>query len=305
MTIIFRDRIFQEHETSHHPEHPDRIRIILDSLDLGPNKPPIHQVRSEYLATTHSQAQINQVRTLSEKGGGAIDADTRVSRQSFDVSLRAIGTGIAAVDQVLAGDATNALCLVRPPGHHATATMSMGFCLFNNIAVAANYAIQHQQLDRVLIIDWDVHHGNGTQNIFYESEQVFFLSLHRYPFYPGTGHKSETGTGKGLGYTANYPIELGISRQQYLDTFKACLESACRKIKPQLILVSAGFDAHELDPVGSLGLKASDFGTMTSLVMEAAEDYCGVKVVSMLEGGYHLSALRDSVAAHLDELRKK
>jgi acetoin utilization deacetylase AcuC-like enzyme len=197
-----------------------------------------------------------------------------------------------------------ALCLVRPPGHHATPTVSMGFCLFNNIALAAHHARTAHNLTRLLIVDWDVHHGNGTQDIFYEDPQVMFFSIHRYGqgFYPGTGAESETGRGRGLGYTRNAPIRYGTSRKDYHARFTSALEKAAEKIKPELVLVSAGFDAHRLDPIGSLGLEADDFAVLTRQVLAVARTHAAGRLVSCLEGGYHLDALAESVQRHLEEL---
>jgi acetoin utilization deacetylase AcuC-like enzyme len=202
------------------------------------------------------------------------------------------------------GRGRNALCLVRPPGHHATPTHSMGFCLFNNIALAAQRARQAHDLKRILIVDWDVHHGNGTQDIFYADPEVQFFSVHRYGrgFYPGSGAADETGTGAGLGRTLNLPLRFGVSRKEYLAAFAAGLETAADAIKPELILLSAGFDAHAADPIGSLGLEVEDFADMTRMILQTARTHSGGRLVSCLEGGYDLEALALSVEAHLYEL---
>jgi acetoin utilization deacetylase AcuC-like enzyme len=218
--------------------------------------------------------------------------------------LAAAGACVSAVDAVLAGVDPTALCLVRPPGHHATPTESMGFCLFNNIALAAHHARSRHQLNRVLIVDWDVHHGNGTQDVFYSDGQVFFLSVHRYGhgFYPGTGAAGDTGTGPGLGATVNVPLPYGTPRQKYLERFTSVLETVAGKARPELVLVSAGFDAHRIDPVGSLGLESEDFATLTRRVLDIAQVHCGGRVVCCLEGGYDLAALAESVQIHLETL---
>jgi acetoin utilization deacetylase AcuC-like enzyme len=220
------------------------------------------------------------------------------------VALAAAGACVAAVDSVVTGAHTNALCLVRPPGHHATASLSMGFCLFNNIALAAQRALTAHRLTRILIVDWDVHHGNGTQDIFYESPEVFFFSIHRYGngFYPGTGAANETGHRRGLGYTLNTPIRFGTPRPQYYDCYRAALEKAADRIKPELVLVSAGFDAHVRDPIGSLELETEDFAKLTRDVLDAARVHAGGRLVSCLEGGYDVRALAQSVQAHLEQL---
>jgi acetoin utilization deacetylase AcuC-like enzyme len=240
---------------------------------------------------------------VAEDGGGRLDPDTVVSPRSFEVALAAAGACASAVDAVLAGPQRTALCLVRPPGHHATPTRSMGFCLFNNVALAARRALKAHGLSRVLIVDWDVHHGNGTQDVFYADPAVMFFSIHRYGnFYPGTGAARETGTGPGLGYTLNAPIRYGTPRRQYQAAFTSALDQAAEKIKPELVLLSAGFDAHARDPIGSLGLEVEDFAELTSQVLEVARAHAGGRLVSCLEGGYHLEALAESVQAHLEGL---
>jgi acetoin utilization deacetylase AcuC-like enzyme len=205
------------------------------------------------LCRIHSLGYAEAVRKICESGGAQLNADTIVSRQSYDVARLASGAVCDAAKRVVAGEDSQALCLVRPPGHHALRQESMGFCLFNNIAIAARMAIDELDLDRVLIVDWDVHHGNGTQDSFWEDPRVGFFSIHRWPFYPGTGTAIETGTGGGLGTTRNVPIEMGTTRKDYHAIFTRELQQFAQQIKPQLILLSAGFDAHREDPVGSLG----------------------------------------------------
>ena len=247
---------------------------------------------------------VRRARKVAEEGGGMLDADTVILRESYKVALAAAGAFTIAVDDVRNGIDKNALCLVRPPGHHATPNHSMGFCQFNNIAVAADHARRVHGLSRLLIVDWDVHHGNGTQDIFFADPSVFFFSIHRYGmgFYPGTGAADETGKGKGLGTTLNAPIRYGTSPQAYGAHFTAALESAADAIKPELVLLSAGFDAHRRDPIGSLDLDAEDFAVMTRKVLEVADTHAGGRLVSCLEGGYNVDALAESVEAHLKEL---
>jgi acetoin utilization deacetylase AcuC-like enzyme len=307
MTLVYRHSLFQQHETGSHPETPLRLAKIdsyLNEHTPPPPSPEITAVSNEQLNRVHTLEQIKIAQTISEQGGGQIDPDTICSAKSYEVALKAAGCAVSAVDQVLDGHANNALCLIRPPGHHATEKRSMGFCLFNNIAVAADHAIRNRGLGRVLIVDWDVHHGNGTQDIFYNRDDVYFLSIHRFPFYPGTGSNSETGTAKGLGYTKNVPVMFGTPRDTYLDMFQSALDVALTKIKPELILISAGFDAHAADPIGSLGLMTSDFSRLTTIVRNAAEAHCNGRIVSCLEGGYNLNALGESVVAHLEALEK-
>lgn len=302
-TLVYTDRCFEDHNTGPgHPENAGRLQAVRRILPAGTNTPPVPGPESFPRADgVHSTAQIQLVRQLTKQGGGSIDPDTVVSPASWDVARRAAATCTDAVERILDGQARNALCLIRPPGHHATDQQSMGFCLFNNIALAAQTVLQ-RQAGPCLIVDWDVHHGNGTQDIFYNRDDVFYYSVHRYPFYPGTGHSSETGTGPGLGYTLNVPLPAATSSREYVDAFRAGLEKAAARIKPGFLLISAGFDAHRLDPVGSLGLGSEDFYLLTRMVIEVADLYCGGRLVSCLEGGYEPAALARSVGAHLRAL---
>jgi acetoin utilization deacetylase AcuC-like enzyme len=214
----------------------------------------------------------------------------------------AAGAVADAVEKVMCGEANSALCLVRPPGHHARPAAAMGFCLFNNVAIGARVAAKEHELDRVLVVDWDVHHGNGTQESFWRDEQIGFMSVHRWPFYPGTGAADETGAGPGLGATVNLPLPFGISRSEYLDAFRSALEDFADRLRPQLVLVSAGFDSHQADPIGSLGLETEDFATLSRIVLEVAKQHAGGRVVSVLEGGYNPPVLAQCVGLHLEEL---
>ncbi|MBY0526813.1 MAG: histone deacetylase [Gemmataceae bacterium] len=309
MTLLYTDPLFLKHDTGRHPETSERLRSITARLEksglpkkcqAGTYKP----LAEETVAKLHTAKQVTTVKQLAKHGGGRIDADTVVSADSFDVGLAAAGACVAAVDAVMEGTDRNALCLVRPPGHHATPTRSMGFCLFNNIALAAQHAKTEHQLTRILLVDFDVHHGNGTQDVFYEDSAVMFLSIHRFGmgFYPGTGAEDETGKGKGAGYTLNVPVKFGTARKDYHGQFTRALEKAADKVKPELVLISAGFDAHAKDPIGSLGLEVEDFVTMTKQLLEVAKTHCKGRLVSCLEGGYHLEMLAESVQAHLETL---
>jgi acetoin utilization deacetylase AcuC-like enzyme len=322
MTIVFAHPRFRDHDTrlgSAHPEHPGRLTAIEaelerrrlwtspdvtrgDVLAAGPVDPLL-------LGAVHHPAVLERARAaaqrVAEGGGGEavyLDPDTPLSRDSVDVALLAAGTAVAAVREVASGAHGSALCLLRPPGHHATPATSMGFCIFNNVAVAARAAQRLHGLGRVLIVDWDVHHGNGTQDAFYDDDSVTFFSIHRHPFYPGTGRETETGTGKGLGATVNVPLAFGTPREQFVERFRAGLERAAERARPELVLISAGFDAHAADPVGNLGLASDDYGTLTRLVCDVADVYCDGRIVSCLEGGYDLTALGESVATHLEAL---
>ena len=217
-------------------------------------------------------------------------------------SLLAAGAACDAVRRVLAGEDASALCLVRPPGHHALRRRAMGFCLLGHVAVAARWALDKAGLDRALIVDWDVHHGNGTQDMFYDDPRIGYLSIHRWPFYPGTGAADETGAGSGLGFTRNLPIAFGTPRRDYLAAFADGLAKFAAHVKPQLVLVSAGFDAHAADPIGSLGLETEDFGELTRTVAEIACDHCQGRMVSVLEGGYNPPVLAETIAVHLEQL---
>ncbi|HEV3235899.1 MAG TPA: histone deacetylase [Gemmataceae bacterium] len=309
MTMLFSDPVFLKHETGQHPENSNRLRSITSRLEesglasrcqVGVFQP----LAPEGVAHVHAPTVIQRVKEVAEQGGGMLDVDTIVSSKSYEAGLAAAGAGVAAVDAVLSGKDKTALCLIRPPGHHATPTHSMGFCLFNNIALAADHARRVHQLDRILILDWDVHHGNGTQDVFYEDPEILFLSIHRFGvgFYPGTGAADETGSGRGLGFTANVPIRYGTSRKDYLAAVKSALDKAADKIKPELVLVSAGFDAHRKDPIGSLGLETEDFSDLTKMALDVARTHAQGRLVSCLEGGYDLVALAESVQVHLEEL---
>ncbi len=258
----------------------------------------------EQILRVHDADTIRGVESVAEGGGGMLDPDTIVSPRSFEAAKMAAGAACDAVRRVVADEDTNALCLVRPPGHHANDYRPMGFCLMNNIAVAARVATEELGLDRVLIVDWDVHHGNGTQDIFWQDPQVGFLSMHRFPFYPGTGSADETGGGAGQGTIVNLPIRFGTLRQDQLKGFRAEVEKLADKMKPQLVLISAGFDSHVNDPIGSLKLESEDFSALSRIVLDVAKTHAGGKVVSLLEGGYNPTALAESVECHLTELLK-
>lgn len=304
MTTVLTSPVFEQHETGKHPENPQRIAVLREMLDSLPRHDHLHfgQVEaatSEMLEAVHPLDHIENIQKLAQAGGGYLDSDTIVSPQSYNVAVLAAGTACYAVNLVVTGEQNNALCLIRPPGHHAVPDHAMGFCLFNNVAIAARHAQQAWKLSKILIVDWDVHHGNGTQDVFYDDENVTFFSIHRFPFYPGSGASDETGRARGLGATFNEPISFGTSRKEFFSRFEKTLHKAAEASKPELVLISAGFDAHRLDPIGSLGLETEDFATLTDLVLDVAQTHCQGRVVSLLEGGYHLQALAASVKEHL------
>ncbi|MBL9123018.1 MAG: histone deacetylase [Planctomycetaceae bacterium] len=307
MTLLYASERFLDHETGRHPERPERIRQVLrqlerTGLDQRCQRPPWEPATLDQLRRVHEPGYIAAIEQYAARGGGLIEEDTVVSPQSYGVACLAAGAVVDAVGRVLAGPDRQALCLVRPPGHHALESAPMGFCLFNNVAVGARAAIRQYDLNRVLIVDWDVHHGNGTQASFWEDPQVAFFSIHRWPFYPGTGDRDETGSGRGLGTTVNVPVAFGTPREAYLAKFRRDLEDLAARHQPELVIVSAGFDAHRDDPVGSLDLETEDFEPLTDIVFDVAEACAGSRVVSVLEGGYNTGALAGSVELHLKTL---
>ena len=309
MLTLFTDPRMLDHEPpKSHPEKPERLAAILrhlnrTGLDLACATGKLRPATDEELLRVHAPELLAVYREAQPATLRQIEADTWMSAGSELAAKLAAGAAVEAVDSVIQGPNRRALCLVRPPGHHARPAEPMGFCLYASIAVAARDAIARHGLDRVLIVDWDVHHGNGTQEIFESDPQVGFLSIHRYPFYPGTGAKGETGTGRGLGTKRNVPIAFGTSRAEYLAAFRSALHAMADAMKPQLVLVSAGFDAHAEDPVGSLGLEAEDFVAMTKDVLDMAATHAEGRLVSVLEGGYNVSRLVGCVTAHLETLK--
>lgn len=310
-TAIVHHPIYERHDTGPgHPEMPDRYRVVMDALqgdkELWDSIPEIvpEKAAQGIVQAAHTKEHFRRVEGAFANGLDRLDADTVISMQSFDASMFAVGGAIAAVDAVMQGRARNAFVAVRPPGHHATAESAMGFCLFNNVAVAARYAQnKYQEIERVAIIDWDVHHGNGTQGIFYSDPSVFFFSMHQYPWYPGTGSRGETGQGKGLGTTLNLPVRAFTRADAQIASFESALEEIAAGFKPDIVFISAGFDAHASDPLGQLQLEDRDYRSMTRTVMQWAGEQCSGRVVSCLEGGYNLRTLGGTVCEHVRELR--
>ncbi len=307
MTLFYSDPGFQRHQTGNHPECPLRVAVLEQHLQRTGllqrvTRRPVVSAADADLLLVHTQDHLQELRRFAAAGGGRIEADTVLSPESADVAWQAAGTAIDAVHRILAGEDRTAFCAIRPPGHHALPSSPMGFCLLGNAAAAAAAAIHRCGLSRVLVVDWDVHHGNGTQDTFYEDGRVGFLSSHRFPFYPGTGRRDEIGAGDGLGTTFNLPVAFGTPRSQFLRDFQAILDTAVDRIRPELIILSAGFDAHAEDPVGSLGLETEDFETLTQAVLDAATVHSGGRVVSLLEGGYNPARLAESAGLHLQTL---
>jgi acetoin utilization deacetylase AcuC-like enzyme len=309
-TALLYHPIYEKHDTGPgHPETPERYSVVMKALqsdeafwnDLVQITP--EKASQGVVQAAHAKEHFKRVEGAFMNGLDRLDVDTTISMQSFDVAMFAAGGAIAAVDAIMQGTAKNAFVAVRPPGHHATAERAMGFCLFNNVAVAALYAQnKYKEIDRVAVVDWDVHHGNGTQGIFYTDPSVFFFSIHQYPWYPGTGSRGETGHGKGLGSTLNVPMRAHTSASVQRSTFESAIEEIASKMKPDIIFISAGFDAHLNDPLGQLQLEDPDFRLMTQAVKQWADEVCEGRVVSCLEGGYNLETLGETVKQHVVEL---
>ena len=296
---------FLEHDTGDgHPESPDRVRAIiahLQSTDLWPRlsvmSPDLAELST--IELVHPRRHIDVIRAACEQGPTALDPDTIASPGSWQAAVRAVGAVTGAIDLAFAGRSSGAFCAVRPPGHHAMADRAMGFCLFNNVAIGARYAQRRHGISRVLILDWDVHHGNGTQAIFYDDPSVLYISSHQAPFYPGTGASTETGRGPGEGHTINLPLAPGCGDAEIVDAFERIVRPKALAFRPALVLISAGFDAHRNDPLAHLELTEAGYAALTTIARRIATETCQGRMVSALEGGYDLPALGRSVEAHL------
>jgi acetoin utilization deacetylase AcuC-like enzyme len=304
--LYFRHESSLEHETGAHPEGPGRIPAIERELAerdwLGYERREAPEVDLKVLRAVHPATYVDEVRFMSERGGGAFDPDTIASEGTYEAALHAVGGAVALVEALVGGEANVGFCGLRPPGHHAEPRVAMGFCFFNNVAVAARHALDALGLERVFVLDWDVHHGNGTNDIFGPSPEVLFASIHQYPWYPGTGALTDVGSGDGAGYSINLPVPSGSGEDVWLSLVQHVVVPAARAFEPQLVLISAGFDAHRDDPLGMCRLDSSSFASM-ALSMRSLADSLGVPVAGMLEGGYDLRALASSCAATLEALR--
>lgn len=308
-TAIVVDPDYLKHDPGNsHPERPERIQVLLDLAQQVDRRrfqilPPKPATTAE-LEACHDADYIALVQSTSRVNQYALDGDTVTCRDSFGVALLATGGFLRLLDAIAAHEARNGFALVRPPGHHALREQAMGFCLFNTIAIGAEH-LKRKGAERILIVDWDVHHGNGTQDAFYDDPSVLFISMHQYPYYPGTGAMDETGIGGGEGYTINVPLPAGCADAEYLRIFHDVIVPAAKRFAPEWILVSAGFDAHRRDPLGGMGVTEGGFAEMANRLLQVAEEYTGGKIAFLLEGGYDLAALRNSVAAVLQTMQQQ
>jgi acetoin utilization deacetylase AcuC-like enzyme len=307
-TAIFKDKVFVEHDPGFdHLESSDRLTTLFSAFDSLSVKqkfvePPFTRVSRETLLLNHSASLLDKVAATADKMFSVLDADTFTSKKSYEAACLAVGALTTGVDLLFQKKIDNGFALVRPPGHHAERGKSKGFCLFNNIAVAAHHAIERLGVQKVLIIDWDVHHGNGTQDSFYDTDKVLFVSIHQSPLYPGTGNFDEVGVGRGEGYTINIPLPGGQGDREYANIFNTLILPLAYQYKPELILISAGFDGDREDGVSSMLLTYQGFAYMARVLVKLAEDLCGGKILASLEGGYNLSGLREDVFAVMSEL---
>ena len=307
-TAVVKDPIYLQHKTGdYHPESHHRLEVVYDMLkgsdlqgkfaELAPR-----QATQTELELNHSPDYIDQVAGTAGRAFTSLDPDTSTSPRSWEAAQMAAGGVLVAIDRVMQGEFDSCFALVRPPGHHAEKSWGKGFCLFNNIAIGAHYALKQCGLERILIVDWDLHHGNGTQHSFYNDPRVLFFSTHQYPYYPGSGSLVEVGEGRGAGFTVNIPLPGGQGDGDFLEIYQVLLKPLALEFKPQLILVSAGYDIYFDDPLGGMEVTPEGFAALTAFIMDLAQSSCQGKVVLSLEGGYHLDGLRKSVKATIRQL---
>ncbi len=303
-TGLITSETYQNHDTGDgHPEKVDRVSVVIDNFKKLNNKNLIWKKPSKFerslLEITHNSDYVNFVeKSFPKKGLSFLDGDTVVSPGSKEATIDAVGSIIAAIDGVQKKEFKNAFCAVRPPGHHAEKNKAMGFCIYNNAAVGVNYLIKKYKLNKIAIIDFDVHHGNGTQDIFYNNEKVLYISTHQFPYYPGSGTEQEKGKYNNI---FNIPLPAGTTSEEYLNAYEFILKRI-NEFKPEFIILSAGFDAHKNDPLAQFQLESADFYKITKRTLALSKLYCGGKVVSILEGGYDLKALQESTQMHVDAL---
>jgi acetoin utilization deacetylase AcuC-like enzyme len=301
------DPRYQNHEVPPgHPERPERIGALLSLMERysreGLVKIEPRAATIEEISANHDRRYVDQVRATAGKPYFAFDPDTHAYSETYETALLSAGGVLSLTEHIMAGKVDNGFAMVRPPGHHAEADRAMGFCFFNNVAIGARYLRSEHKLDRVLIVDWDVHHGNGTQRSFYADRSVLYVSLHQYPHYPGTGAANEVGVADGLGYTVNIPFNGGCGDEEYAAAFHRIIEPVSRQFDPQFVLVSAGFDTHRRDPLSQMRVTREGFKAMTRSLLAVARDCSQGRLAVVLEGGYDLGALEESVSAVLDEL---
>jgi acetoin utilization deacetylase AcuC-like enzyme len=307
-TAVYRDDLFLEHRPGFdHIESPDRLMVVYDELDrpgTGTNLvyPRFSPAVPEIIGLNHSPALIKRLAQTAGRNHDFLDADTQTSARSYEAACLAAGALIDGMQRIIAGEVDNCFCLVRPPGHHAERNRAMGFCLFNNVAIAAAWALAELGMERILIIDWDIHHGNGTQNSFYNSNKVLYFSTHQFPFYPGSGALIETGEGEGEGFTLNVPLPGGQRDQDFRDIFNELLVPVTRLYQPEFIMISCGFDIYGGDPLGTMRVTPAGFAWMTRTVQQLAVEVCRGRLLVTLEGGYNLTGMRDGSLAVLTAL---
>jgi acetoin utilization deacetylase AcuC-like enzyme len=307
-TAVVIDKEYLKHQPGDaHPERPERVKVLLDLAEsLNPAKfqllPPLVARRAD-IEATHGKEHVKLIESTAKHNRYALDGDTITCRDSFAVSLLAVGGFIRLIDAVAGNECRNGFALVRPPGHHALRNRAMGFCLFNTMVIGAEFLKRVHGARKILIMDWDVHHGNGTQDAFYADPSVLFISTHQYPYYPGSGAANETGTGAGEGFTINIPLPAGCADAEYAQVFRDIVVPATEKFVPDWILVSAGFDPHRRDPLGGMGVTDEGFAMMSRSLLGLADKFTDGKIVFLLEGGYDLAGLRGSVAAVLESMQ--